>query len=280
MAKMIVVLLFLVVSISALLIWGRLSWSQYTTNLSEKVMNRAIETQEVVDLDEVDELPSPVKKYFHHVLKKGQPIISKVFISQNGGFRAKPEMAGWSEMKAVQYFSSEPRAFVWDSQIFILPLVSINVCDSYIDGKGSMTGKFLSLFTLINSHDEEELNAGALQRYLAEAVWFPTSLLPSQGISWEEIDSSKAKATITDSGITVSLEFEFNERGEAVSVYTPGRYREVKGKYELTPWKGRFSNYIEVEGYRIPTKAEVEWHLKDKTYPYWKAELIEVRYDS
>jgi hypothetical protein len=243
-------------------------------------MSSAHAAEGKVNLDEVEDLPLPVKRYFHHVLKNGQPMITKVFLSQHGGFRAKPDMTEWSEMNAVQYFSSKPRAFVWDAQISLVPAISILVCDSYINGKGGMKGKLLSLFPLIDAHDDNKLDQGALQRYLAEAVWFPTSLLPSQGVVWEEIDSSKAKATIMDAGISISLEFEFNERGEVISVYSPGRYREVNGTYEPTPWKGRFSDYIDIDGYRIPSQGEVEWHLKDKIYSYWKAELVEVRYES
>ena len=89
----------------------------------------------------------------------------------------------------------------------------------------------------------------------------------------------KAEAAITDSDITASLEFEFNEKGEIVSIYTPSRYREVSGKYELTPWKGRLSRYISTNDYLIPQEVEVEWHLKDRVYPYWKASLQEIRYD-
>ncbi len=101
--------------------------------------------------------------------------------------------------------------------------------------EGRMKGKLLSLFTIIDARDHRELNEGALQRFLAEVVWFPTALLPSQGVTWTVLDNHKAKATITDSDITTSLEFEFNEKGEVVSVYTPSRYREVSGKYEPTP---------------------------------------------
>ena len=120
---------------------------------------------------------------------------------------------------------------------------------------------------------------GALQRYLAEAVWFPTSLLPSQGVSWSPIDERRAKATLEDSGITVSLEFEFNDKGEVIGVYTSGRYREVNGTFELTPWRGRFSNYVEVDGYHIPSEGEVEWQLKDTNYPYWRGKLLDVQYE-
>lgn len=279
MMPIIITSLILLIVLMALLAWGRLNWSQYTSRLSEKLISDSVNSDQHVNLDEVALLPDPVKRYFHHVLKNGQPIINRAHISQIGGFRAKPEMTEWSEMKADQHFSATPKAFVWNSHISILPMLSINVCDAYTNGKGKMKGKLISLITLIDAHDEEELNQGALQRYLAEAVWFPTSLLPSQGVTWEEINHSQAKATLSDSGITVSLEFEFNEKGEAVSVYTPARYREVAGHYELTPWKGTFTEYIDAGGYRIPSEGKVEWHLKDKKYPYWRAKIVDVSYE-
>ena len=182
-------------------------------------------------------------------------------------------------MEAKQYFSSNPRSFVWNSSISIAPGLFIKVCDSYIEGKGEIFGKFLSIFTLIDEKNKKELNEGALQRYLAESVWFPTALLPSQGVTWEVIDEYKAKATITVSGINVSLDFEFNDTGEIISVYTPSRYREVSGKYEPTPWMGKYSNYIDYNGYLIPQMGRVEWHLEDQIYPYWKATIIEIVYD-
>ena len=96
-----------------------------------------------------------------------------------------------------------------------------------------MKGKLISFIIVIDAQDEEKLDKGALQRYLAESVWFPTSLLPSQGVTWEGIDNTKARATITDSGITVSLEFKFNQKGEVISVYAPERYRETAGPMHI-----------------------------------------------
>jgi hypothetical protein len=266
----------------AILIWiGHLSWDKYTSAQFQKVKTATSYSQEnnYVNLEEVTELPPIVKKYFHLALNDGAPIINHAFISQVGGFRAKPEMKEWSRMEAEQVFSSRPRAFTWSSKISAIPGLSVSVCDSYIEGKGVMKGKILSLFTLIDVQNQRELDEAALQRYLAEAVWFPTALLPSQGIMWTVLDKHIAKATITDSGISTSLEFEFNDRGEIVSVYAPARYREVSGNYEPTPWKGSFSNYIDINGYLIPQQGDVEWHLKDQVYPYWKASLREINYD-
>jgi len=143
-----------------------------------------------------------------------------------------------------------------------------------------MRVRLLSLLSLMDVQNQRQLNEAALQRYLAEAVWFPTALLPSQGVTWRELTPHRATASITDAGSTVSLEFEFNAQGEICSVYSPARYREVSGAYVPTPWKGYFADYTEVEGYLIPTSAVVEWHLPERVYPYWRAKLHNIQYVS
>jgi len=279
MMKTGVAVLVVIAIVTLTLLWGRMSWYHYTTELFEKVYSAGSEQEHIVDFKEIGNLPEPVQRYFRLVLKDGAPIITHAFVLQSGGFRAKPETEEWSQMEAVQYFSTRPRAFVWHAGIKMMPGVSVNVCDTYIEGKGKMKGKLMSLFTVIDTQSASELDEGALQRYLAEAVWFPTALLPSEGVSWRAIDDHRAQATLTDTGVTASLEFTFNDIGEIVSVFTPKRYREVSGTYEATPWTGRYADYIDVESYRIPTKAEVEWQLKEQVYPYWKATLEQVRYD-
>ena len=103
----------------------RVNCLRYTSQLSKKVIPASINTDKVVNLNEVALLPPPVKNFFHYTLKNGRPIINRVYIEQIGGFRAKPEMAKWSKMKAVQYFSTTPRAFVWDAKISIFPMLTI-----------------------------------------------------------------------------------------------------------------------------------------------------------
>jgi hypothetical protein len=157
--------------------------------------------------------------------------------------------------------------------------MKVRVRDAYIAGHGSMQGKMLSLVPVVDEQGKEELNAGALQRYLAEAVWLPTALLPSKSLKWSAIDNSRALATLTDSGKTVSLEFRFNPVGEITDVSTPGRYREVNGQYELTPWAGHFRHYEERGGMRIPIEGEVEWQLPSGNFSYWKGRIVEVEFD-
>lgn len=280
MIKAVILIILLLIIAFGLFIWrARKQWHAYTAARFETITHAVQNRRGNIDLSETDTLPEPVRKYFRLALRDGAPLIRTAKVTQLGGFRAKPEMKGWSPMRAEQLFSIHPKAFAWNASIAMLPGININVCDSYIDGRGAMKGNAAALIDLIDVHDQKELNAGALQRYLAESVWFPTALLPSSGVTWTAMDAHRARATLTEADTTVSLEFGFNDLGEIVSVYAPARYREVEGRYVPTPWQGTFSDYFEVDGYRIPRRGAVEWHLKDGVYPYWKAELKTVEFN-
>lgn len=91
-------------------------------------------------------------------------------------------------------------------------------------GAGSGKVRLQSATTVASDRNEPELKAGALHRYLAEAVWYPTALLPGAGVQKSPIDDARAVATLTDGGNTVSLELRFNEAGEALVVHTLGHW--------------------------------------------------------
>jgi hypothetical protein len=262
-------------------IWfGSLRWHRTTSQYVKKII-RAVPQQETsrVTFENFQQLPAPVAKYFRSALKEGQPLVRSAQIVQVGEFRAREADDRWSPFEAKQYFSSQPPGFVWDASIRTAPLMKVRVRDAYVAEQGSMQAKILSLVSVVDEYRKAELNTGALQRYLAEAVWFPTALLPSQRITWSPIAHNKALATLTDAGTTVSLEFHFNAVGEITGVSTSGRYRAVDGKFELTPWVGHFRHYEERGGMRIPVEGEVQWQLPTGAFPYWRGRLVTVEYD-
>ncbi len=135
-----------------------------------------------------------------------------------------------------------------------------------------------ALVTVVEQHGTPEMAAGALQRYLVEAPWLPTALLPSAGVVWTAIDERTARATIRDTGIRVSVDFHFGPQGEIVGM-TTDRYRDVHGMSVLTPWVGRFSRSARVDGMMVPREGEVGWTLPDGPSPYWRARIVESRYE-
>jgi hypothetical protein len=271
---------FLLSSIAAALLYGTWRWHTGTTAVMARLhASRSVPRGLRFDAAEIEGLPHPAARYFRTVLHSGQPIVVGARLVQQGGFRTGDANGGWQPFTATQAVSTWPPGFVWDARIRVAPGLRVHVRDAYVIGAGSMHAAVLGLVPVINAHDTPELAAGALQRYLAEAVWLPTALLPSQGVQWAPIDDSTARATLTHGGTTVSLEFRFNTEGEIVGAFTPSRYREVEGAYEPTPWECRYTTYIERDGMRIPLEGEVEWHLATHRLPYWRGRIREITYE-
>lgn len=232
------------------------------------------------DARDLDRLPEPVRKYLRSVLQDGQPVIEAVRLSQKGEFRRNDTKDGWRPLTATQVVTTRPPGFVWDARIRTGPAVCAFVHDAYVAGDGILHAEALGLATVADSRGTRAMAEGELLRYLAEAAWYPTALLPSQGVRWEAIDDSSAKATLTDGATTVSLAFRFGGDGLISSVRAASRYRgEVDGVARFGPWEGSFSNYAVRQGARIPLEAEVAWLSPEGAFPYCRVRLVEIAYD-
>ncbi len=116
-------------------------------------------------------------------------------------------------------------------------------------------------------------------RFLAEAAWYPTALLPGQGVRWEALDRRSARATLTDGATTVTMSFRFNDSGVIDTVTAEARGRTVGTKVIPTPWQGRFWNYQERGGMLVPLEGEVAWLLPEGAKPYWRGRITEMEYE-
>lgn len=222
-------------------------------------------------------LPVPVARYFDFALTKGQAKVRSVRIEHMGRFRAGKLQAGWRPFRSVQHFTAVPPGFVWDASIRMAPLLRVRVRDSYVGGHGAMLGKVAGVVPVVNQQGTAELGAGALNRWLAEAVWFPTALLPRPGLAWDAVDDSTARATFVDSGNTVAMECRFGGDGRMVRIRAE-RYRDVDGVGVLTPWEVEFGDYAEFDGMRIPVEAEVAWLLPEGRLSYWRGRIAKAEY--
>lgn len=124
-----------------------------------------------------------------------------------------------------------------------------------------------------------ELNSGALHRYLAEAAWYPTALLPTDTLRWTTLDDDKAQATLSHGSDSVSLEFRFNAAGEISGVYTPGRWERFSAGYRLRAWEGHFHGYERKANMLVPTGAEVGWYHAGCWQKVWSASVVESSYE-
>jgi hypothetical protein len=168
--------------------------------------------------------------------------------------------------------------FDWDARIAMGLGLSARVHDAYALGEGLLHAELLG-WTLADQRATRELALGELQRFLAEAPWMPTLLLPGQNVGWEEIDDASARATLADGATIAMLDFHFGDDGLIDRVSAAERYRLIDGRPVATPWEGRFWNYAERGGMRIPLDGEVAWMLPGGPLPYWRGHLESIAYD-
>jgi len=258
---------------------GNLLWKRSTARSVRRLGPESTSpTLGVFSREQLAGLPAPVARYFDFALTPGQRLVRGARLEHAGTFRAGFDEP-WSPFTSVQHFSVRPPGFVWDATIRMAPLLTVRIRDSYVGGTGGMHGKLASLIPVVNQSGGAALNAGALHRLLAEMAWLPTALLPGNGVTWSPIDDTTARATLSDSGTTVWLDFQFNAFGEIVRVSTPERFRDVDGTPVPTPWAGSFGSYQEVAGMRVPAEGEVEWILPEGRLSYWRGRIVRCDYD-
>jgi hypothetical protein len=278
MRTFLIVLALIVLAVLAILSVADARWRSQSADAVERMGRAAGKSLPRYSPAELEGLPDPVARYFRAVLRQGQPVIRSASLTQTGEFLLRPTSDGWRHFTATQHFAAGPPGFVWDARIRAAPVFDIRVRDAFVEGGGSMRASVFGLFTMADVHGTPAIATGALHRYLAEAVWFPTALLPSQGVVWTPIDESHARAALSVGSTSVWLDFEFGEDGLVRGVFTPDRTRDVKGRGVPTPWRGRWIEYETHDGMRIPSRGEVEWVLPEGPQVYWRGRLGGISY--
>lgn len=217
-------------------------------------------------------------RYFRRALQPGRAPICAARLTQAGTLRTSPKSRRWMQFYATQEVSPPTTSFHWDARVSLAPLLRLRVRDRLSRGQGSGSVHLLGMQLAANA-GTPEINAGTLQRYLAEAVWYPTALLPSAQLAWSPIDEWKALATLTSHGTAVSLEFHFDRDDQVAAIYTPQRWARSGRTYLQMPWEGHFSGYSERSGMLVPAAGEVGWYVEGAWQAVWKGRITHASYE-
>jgi hypothetical protein len=246
-----------------------------------KALDAAREPQVVTRFhrSELADLPAPVKRYFEQVLTDEQPIIAAARFSHSGTFNMGEIQPKWADFTSNQYVVTRRPGFDWSGRIAAGPGLHVRVHDAYVAGAGLLVAKLMGAITLAALPSTPALAQGEFMRWVAEACWYPTAWLPSQGAKWTAVDSTSARVTMADGGNTVSLLVHFNEQGLVDNISSPSRARTVGSQTSNAAWEVQVSAYEERSGMRIPSEGEVAWLLPSGRYPYWRGRITHIGFE-
>ncbi len=261
-------------------LWGHARWV-HATNARLQALEAAAPATRPQRYDEAElaALPAVVRTYLSKVLNPNQPIVRRLYLEQTGTFNRSTHGEQWEPFTARQRVTTKRPGFVWDASIATSPGITVRVVDAYVAGVGSLQPSVIGLFDVGGMEGAGDIARGELIRYFAESIWYPTALLPSQGVQWRSVDEQTADATLTDGPITVTLRFAFNGAGLVERISSSERSALVDGVMVPMPWEVRPSRYETHSGMLVPSEAEVAWLAPTGRMPYWRGKLAKLDYD-
>ena len=261
-------------------LYGAYRWNTETRDLRARLDTARVPVRpKAVDFGELEGLPPAVQRYFRAVLKEGQPMVASVRVRHEGTFNMAETNDRWKPFTSDQQVVTRLPGFDWNGRVAMMPGLPVRVHDAYAVGEGTLHASVLGLFSVVDMRGTSNVAEGELMRFFAEAAWYPTALLPSQGVRWEAKDDRSAYATLEKGDITIKMLFTFDERGLIDTVHAEARGRAVGGEVVPTPWQGRFWNYEERGGMLVPLDGEVAWLPPERAKPYWRGHITEISYE-
>lgn len=275
-----IVLGILVLVIMGVFVFFKIPYSEIKADFnsaSTTLMKKAVATNEIFTEEDIKNLPAPVKKYFNYCGFIGTRKMSYMKATfKNVTFKTgkdKPTlMIDYTQYNSV---NKPDRIALIDSSMFGIPFQGF---DSYLNGTGSMKGVVAKLYTMFDQRGEA-MNKASLVTYLAECFIVPNVVLQDY-ITWESIDETHAKATISYYGTSASGIFTFNDNGEMASFTTDDRVAtETDGTTKKVKWTAICSGYKESDGIKKPTVLKAIWHYNEGDQVYFNGDQIRIEYD-
>lgn len=221
-------------------------------------------------------LPAPVRRHFHFAGYVGRPAHRNARITW-GDFRLKRGRdQPWMPLACRQFNSvAEPMRIAYMSgRLFkVLPFEGR---DKFQDGHGHMLIKAAGFLKVVDEQSRK-LDESGLVTVLAEALLVPSYALQPY-MRWEELDSARARATLTWEGIAASGIFHFAPTGENIRFETQVRWQQGADTLPI-PWSGYSSDYAERDGIRFPQSLRAVWHEKGGDFEYVQARIKGIEFD-
>jgi len=179
----------------------------------------------------------------------------------------------WTPMRAWQVIGAGAPGFAWFATMSAGPVPIVRVVDAYAAGEGLLEVRALGAIPMGRSYGPEATR-GEVMRYLAELPWSPDAILTNPELRWQETGPDRVSVSLDLADGPASVTFVFDEGGDMVTMEANDRPAEdAAGAPTRMDWRGRFWDYGEIGGRRIPRRGEVGWLWPDGYEGYWRGEI-------
>jgi hypothetical protein len=179
----------------------------------------------------------------------------------------------WLPFEAQQWFEGAGVDFRWKASVRMAPLLTLRILDSFREGRGRLNVSLLGFLPVVRSRGAA-LDKGEALRGLLELPWRPYAFREMPFLSWHAPRDNQLRASFDDGRTRGTVDFDIDSDGH-VSRASAIRPRTVGRALIDTPCSGVFGSYRAFQGIRIPTEAEVSWHLPEGPFTYWRGRVAD-----
>jgi hypothetical protein len=222
-------------------------------------------------------LPDPVRRYLSFAVPRPPEGATTVRLTAAGAFR-RPGTTSFQATTAEQTVALGTPALMFAATTPIVPGVWARAYDFFADGRMVMRAKILSLLAVVDERENPTLNQISLRRWLIESPLYPLALLPGGPVTWQPIDSSRARATVAGFGTTASLVARFRPDGslESLTADEPG---DLETPYHGSGEYAERTDYRPVQGLMIPHGFTLARKAGERVEPFWRGTITAIRFE-
>ena len=219
------------------------------------------------------DLPDGVRDFALRGMAGAAPEGRVVRLRQASEMVLKPD-GPWLPITARQTIGLTSTGFVWEAAQKRGPITVFRVLDAFVAGTGQLRARLLGSIPVAGV-EGGSLDRGEAMRYLAELPWAPDAILLNREIAWRVLESGEIEARLAMEPRDAVVRFELNDAGDFAVIRADDRpATDAAGNEVLREWRGRFDDYGDIGGRRIPRRGEVGYIIEDQYAPYWRGEVI------
>jgi hypothetical protein len=231
-------------------------------------------------LTEIAGLPEIAQRYFRHAIAPGTPLYTVAELEMEGTFLLGDKRKFRTYQMSARQALSPPDQFVWIPNMRSGGM-TISGSDALVRGEAWTRFWLSGLVPVAQERTTRDLVRSAQFRAAVEgALWLPASMLPENGVRWEQVGANDARVTLRRFQPQIVLHLKIDEAGRVMEVVGERWSNANPTKvFRLQPFGGTMLAEGSFQGFTIPTEVAVGNHYGTEEYlPFFQARIIKAAY--
>jgi len=260
----------IIILVAVILNWGSYHFEKgYQKDVKENLQRtNMLKTDLLTELDLLP-LPESVQRYLKYAGVVNKPKLKNARVVFEGQMREKGKDFFPFTCEQYNFFDEPTRLFFMKGKI---KGVTVPGYHKYSNATATMDIRLFGLFSVVKIAGKNMNQAETVTLFNDMCLMAPAALIDKR-ITWQSIDSTSAKATFTNRGISITAILYFNEKGHLINFISTDR------DINHYPFSTPVSNNKNINGINTMTYGETIWHYPDGEFVYGKFNLKEVEYN-